>query len=272
MAKAKVCKCKKACECEECPEWIFTFADLVMLMMGFFVILWVLKPAPGKTETEPSANDDWIAVAAAVREAFGYLPDPHSNDPVDLHMLLKKLHTINPVKGPKLGSRTRIEKHGSEGTDPEVQSIRDGKQAIIGGRLLFDRGQAALTVDTRAALDQIAEQIKGHYTIVMVKGHTAADDLPEGASAAQQMDLSLKRAQAVGDYLIGRGVQAEILRIQGCSTYEPVAVQAYTAESRSQNRRVEVEVTSTLVGERQGGGAATNPSAATRPNTNADGR
>ena len=46
-AKAKACKCKKA-ECEECPEWIFTFADLVMLMMGFFVILWVLKPNPGK--------------------------------------------------------------------------------------------------------------------------------------------------------------------------------------------------------------------------------
>jgi len=43
----KACKCKKT-ECEECPEWIFTFADLVMLMMGFFVILWVLKPQPGK--------------------------------------------------------------------------------------------------------------------------------------------------------------------------------------------------------------------------------
>ena len=36
-------------ECEECPEWIFTFADLVMLMMGFFVILWVLKPPAGKS-------------------------------------------------------------------------------------------------------------------------------------------------------------------------------------------------------------------------------
>ena len=35
MAKAH-CKCKPAA-CEECPEWIFTFADLVMLMMGFFV-------------------------------------------------------------------------------------------------------------------------------------------------------------------------------------------------------------------------------------------
>ena len=53
--KAKACRCKKA-ECEECPEWIFTFADLVMLMMGFFVILWVLKPDPGKKGSGKTAK------------------------------------------------------------------------------------------------------------------------------------------------------------------------------------------------------------------------
>ena len=51
MSSKGACKCKKV-ECEECPEWIFTFADLVMLMMGFFVILWVLKPAPEKNNQD----------------------------------------------------------------------------------------------------------------------------------------------------------------------------------------------------------------------------
>lgn len=252
MAKGHDCRCKKSAECEECPEWIFTFADLVMLMMGFFVILWVLKPSPGKAEQTPSANDDWIAVAAAVREAFGYLPDPHSKDPVDLHMLLKLRHTINPVRGPKMGSRARVEQNSPEGTDPEVQSIRDGKHTTVGSRMLFDRGQASLTPGTRAQLDQAAGQIKGHFTIVQVKGHTAADDLPEGATAAQQMELSLKRAQATADYLVSRGVDAQVLRISGASVYEPVNVRAYTPEAIALNRRVEVEVTTTLVGERQG--------------------
>jgi len=259
MAKtAPACKCKTDHECE-CPEWIFTFADLVMLMMGFFVILWVLKPAPGRTDTNPTANDDWIAVVAAVREAFGYLPDPHSTDPVDLHMLLKKLHTINPVKGPKDGSRSRTEKHGADGTDPEVQAIRDGKQATVGGRVLFDRGQATLAPEGRGALDQIAEQIRGHYNIVQVKGHTAVDDLPDGATRQQEMDLSLRRAQAAADYLAARGVGPEFLRVQGCSVYEPLIQHAYTLEARALNRRVEVEVMSMLLGERQGSGAATQP-------------
>src|SRR4028119_181629 len=99
-------KCKKP-EAEECPEWIFTFADLVMLMMGFFVILWVLKPNPGKSN-DAAANEDWIKGAAAVREAFGYLPDPQSKDPVDLHLLLKKLETMKPLKGAGDGGKTKL--------------------------------------------------------------------------------------------------------------------------------------------------------------------
>jgi chemotaxis protein MotB len=257
MSKPHSCKCKKSAECEECPEWIFTFADLVMLMMGFFVILWVLKPAPGKTNSDPTSNDDWLSTVAAIREAFGYLPDPHSTDPVDLHMLLKKMHTINQVKGPKIGSRARVEQHSPDGTDPEVQTIRQGKQATIGGRLLFDRGQATLNAETRGNLDQVADQIRGHFTIVQVKGHTTPDDLAETATPQQQMDLSLRRAQAAADYLINKGVSPQILRIQGCSTFEPVVLHAYTPEARALNRRVEVEVTATLVSDRQGDGQPT---------------
>ena len=53
---AKSCPKTKCPEPEECPEWIFTFADLVMLMMGFFVILWVLKPPEGKQGGSPEAE------------------------------------------------------------------------------------------------------------------------------------------------------------------------------------------------------------------------
>jgi outer membrane protein OmpA-like peptidoglycan-associated protein len=61
------------------------------------------------------------------------------------------------------------------------------------------------------------------------------------------MDLSLKRAQHVSDYLISKGVSADILRVQGCSTFEPVVQRAYTPEGRASNRRVEIEATATLV-------------------------
>src|ERR1700744_4392062 len=98
MAKS-ACKCKKV-ECEECPEWIFTFADLVMLMMGFFVILWVLKPAPNPKSTNGpdatggasagAADQHWFDTGGPIGEPLGYEPNPTSTDPIDQKVLAKR--------------------------------------------------------------------------------------------------------------------------------------------------------------------------------------
>jgi flagellar motor protein MotB len=249
MAKKPTCRCKTQ-ECEECPEWIFTFADLVMLLMGFFVILWVLKPAPNP-KTSPAADDQWIKAEASIREAFGYIPKPASNDPVDMMMILKKMESMKIPSGPGDGGETTIRRQGAVGTDPEVTSIRVGKQAVVGGRLLFAPNDAKLLPATLKMLDQIALQVRGHRNIVLVKGHTSLDDLGDSATAEQKMDLSLRRAQAVADYLTAHGVEPDILRVQGCSIFEPVVQREYTPLSQELNRRVEVEVTPTLVGDLQ---------------------
>src|SRR6476619_3799739 len=217
MAKGS-CKCKKT-ECEECPEWIFTFADLVMLMMGFFVILWVLKPATGKS----GSGADQQAVDEKWREAVGRLPDPTSSDPVDIHMLMKKIEGLEPAhKGRGKGGETTTPKQGVRGTDPLVTIVRPGNHVTEGARMLFEPGDAALTPDSTRGLDEIARLVKGHRNVVQVKGHTSLDDLPEGTSRQQLMDLSIRRAQAAADYLIAHDVAPEIVRVQGCSTYEPV--------------------------------------------------
>jgi flagellar motor protein MotB len=259
------CKCKKT-ECEECPEWIFTFADLVMLMMGFFVILWVLKPAPGK-DTSPQANDDWIKTAAAIREAFGYVPDPHSKDPVDIEMLF---HTLQKLKldGPGNGGKINREKKAPDGHDDETTTIRLGKYATEGGKLCFERGDTTLSDDAKAALTEIATLVRGHRNLIVVKGHTSLDDFADGGTAQQKMELSVRRAEAAAEFLRGQGVDSALLRVQGCSTFEPVVQHQYTSDALRANRRVEVEATATLVedlqdGSSQQGGAGATP--ATQP-------
>ena len=99
--------------------------------------------------------------------------------------------------------------------------------------------------------DQVAELIRGHRNIVNIKGHASLDDLPDASTPQQRMDLSLRRAQAVADYLTLQRVEPEVLRVQGCSTFEPVSRGAYTEDAQALNRRVEVEATDTLVEERQ---------------------
>jgi chemotaxis protein MotB len=247
MAKKAACRCKHT-ECEECPEWIFTFADLVMLMMGFFVILWVLKPS-GNPKSGSPETQEWVKTEASIREAFGYVPKPASSDPVDQMMMEQMRMKVSPGRGE--GGETKIKKEGAVGTDEEVTTIRAGKQAVVGGRLLFDPGDAALLPATAKVLDQIAEQIRGHRNIVMIKGHSSLDDLGDNSTPQQKMDLSLRRAQAVADYLTAHGVEPEILRVQGCSTFEPVVQHEYTPAAQDLNRRVEVDVSPTLVEELQ---------------------
>jgi outer membrane protein OmpA-like peptidoglycan-associated protein len=102
-------------------------------------------------------------------------------------------------------------------------------------------GQSNLLPAATANLDQLVNLTKGHDNVVVVKGHTALDDLPLAASATDRMDLSLRRAQAVADYLVAHGVSPEVVRVEGCSTFEPIVEHIYTADERDQNRRVEVE-------------------------------
>ena len=252
MAKTACKKCDPHEICEECPEWIFTLADLIMCMMGLFVILWVLKPSP-KDNPKNALSEEELNVISAIKEAFGYVPNANSNDPIDLHMLMKK---VDHMKSPGDGGKTQLEKKAPDGTDPEVTTIRKGKQASVGGRLLFETGRAELTRETTAQLNQIVHLIRGHRQIALVKGHTSLDDLPDGATAQQKMDLSFRRAKVVADYLMAKGVEPDILRPQGCSTFEPVIQRNYGPDAQANNRRVEVEVTATLVEEFQDRSAA----------------
>src|SRR4051812_6835207 len=147
---AKNCKCKHE-ECEECPEWIFTFADLVMLMMGFFVILWVLKPPEGK-QSSGEDNKKWLETVAEIRKPFGWVPDPASSDPVDKAALKKN------EPDPGKGGQTQTPPDGAEGSQPLVTNVRQGTQVMIGGRMGFVPGDAAMSAETTRVADEVASR------------------------------------------------------------------------------------------------------------------
>ena len=69
-----------------------------------------------------------------------------------------------------------------------------------------------------------------------VEGHT-----DNTGSAAKNEELSLKRAIAVRDYLIAKGVAASATDVAGLGASTPIADNA-TADDRARNRRVEIVV------------------------------
>ncbi len=248
---AKGCKkCDPHEICEECPEWIFTLADLIMCMMGLFVILWVLKPGitTPPVATNAGANeqisDNDVFLYEMSRGFGGYELNPTSTNPIEIEAIRRR-------RGKGLGGETNIQRDTPKGTDEQGTTIRPGNQPAVGGKILFDPGSTRFTAETLRNLEEIAKIIKGHRNIILVKGHTSLDDLPEDASAEEKMAISLQRAKSVADYITSKGVEPEILRVQGCSTFEPVKQRAYSPDALQLNRRVEVVSTSNLVEELQ---------------------
>ncbi|WP_462330454.1 OmpA family protein [Thiohalocapsa halophila] len=101
--------------------------------------------------------------------------------------------------------------------------------------LAFAPGTAELPASADSELAEIAAFLKRHPgQQVVLRGHTDAT----GAAAANQQ-LSEERAAAVREALVGLGVSAERLRIEGVGAAEPIADNA-SAEGRRRNRRVDI--------------------------------
>lgn len=98
----------------------------------------------------------------------------------------------------------------------------------------FEFDSAKLTAESTAKLDDALKILMRHGDLeVEVAGHT--DSI---GSEAYNRGLSQRRAQAVADYLIGKGANAANITVKGYGESQPVADNA-TDAGRADNRRVE---------------------------------
>lgn len=104
---------------------------------------------------------------------------------------------------------------------------------------LFDHDKSTLKDEGKAALQALGDSIKAKGASVVdidVIGHTDSD-----GSEEYNMGLSIRRAEAVRDYLVSEGVDPSIIDVSGEGESNPVASNA-TREGRAQNRRVDIHV------------------------------
>lgn len=103
----------------------------------------------------------------------------------------------------------------------------------VGRRTFFGQSSAELDDTARVTLDKQAEWLQ-QYPDWKIKLQGFADD---PGSAAQQKTLSQKRADAVRDYLVSRGISPDRLNAKGYGRDRLVA-DCPEIECTSQNRRV----------------------------------
>jgi outer membrane protein OmpA-like peptidoglycan-associated protein len=140
-------------------------------------------------------------------------------------------------------ARAEAEKRAAQAM-ADLQKIASVKQETRGivitlsGGVLFASNQSTLLPAAMIKLNEVAEALVKNNpdSKIVVEGHTDSQ-----GKADYNRDLSQKRADAVRDYLISRGIAADRIKAVGYGSERPVA-DNNSAEGRANNRRVEIVV------------------------------
>jgi OmpA-OmpF porin, OOP family len=109
----------------------------------------------------------------------------------------------------------------------------------LAAEALFDHDKSTVKQAGKDALHALDEKIKSKGATVVdidVIGHTDSDGSEEYNQA-----LSIRRANAVKDFMVSEGIDASIIDVSGKGELSPIADNR-TREGRALNRRVEIHV------------------------------
>ena len=119
----------------------------------------------------------------------------------------------------------------------EVKREEDRLIVTMSDAVLFDVDSAALKPEATGTLGQMADvMVRYPENDILVKGHTDSS-----GSEKYNQELSERRAKAVKNYLIVRGVSGQRITSIGFGETMPIASND-TPEGRQENRRVEIEI------------------------------
>lgn len=118
-----------------------------------------------------------------------------------------------------------------------VERVGEGIKITFGSDILFDVDKYDLKSATKRDLDEFAKTLQKYEdTQIVIEGHadaTGSDD--------HNLRLSRQRADAVANYLAGRGVKNARIDEKGYGESQPIG-DNNTEAGRQQNRRVEVAI------------------------------
>ncbi len=104
----------------------------------------------------------------------------------------------------------------------------------------FDFDKYVIKPEGKAKLDDLVQKTKGiNLEVIIAVGHT--DNI---GTVAYNQALSERRANAVKEYLVSKGIEKNRVYTEGKGLKNPIASNS-TAEGRAKNRRTEIEVVGT---------------------------
>lgn len=223
---------------EGLPAWMATFADMVTLLLCFFVLLLSFAE-----QSEQKYRD----ALGSIRGAFGVKEVRAVSD--DLAMFNTTTSTkelaarISHDERLLLGVVMRI-KSLMEDEDMElkegtgVTADRDGVIFSANSLSMFKTGTAELAPEADRIMDKVIKVLKDYKLNLVVRGHT--DDRPISTPKfPSNWELSAARAAVALDYIVNEGgIEINRAKAVGYAETRP-EVPNDSEENRKKNQRVE---------------------------------
>jgi len=138
----------------------------------------------------------------------------------------------------KMQEQKAAMERATAGTGVAVSQTQDNRLKLdIPSDVSFDVGRSAIKSNFAPVLTNFATSLNQNpITSVTIVGHTDST----GTDSVNN-PLSVDRANAARDYLVGRGVAAQRIATDGRGSREPIADNT-SVQGRAKNRRVEIYV------------------------------
>jgi chemotaxis protein MotB len=226
-----VAKKKKGSKKVETPAWLATFADMMSLLLAFFVLLFSFSSIQ---------ESKFQAAMASMQGALGVL-DTYPTVPIhdNFEHLPDMQRTLEGVKKKVEEIKENMEAL-KRSDEVKVSRNEEGLAIRLDSRFLFDLSSATLRSEAFEVLDGVMGSLKDLPNEVRVEGHT--DNLPIKSSLfPSNWELSAARATAIIRYFESKGMDPRRMSAVGYGEWRPV-VRNDSPENRQKNRRVEIFV------------------------------
>lgn len=251
---------------EEGEPWLVSYADMMTLLFGFFVVMYAFAVANPKNEdcVRLKLMDAFRSDKASAGEDASEGAQNAAMRALELLVTMLNLESIEEViqKIQDAEQRARDgEGENADSRDKKEKLAADDLKALMGAEeikdlvvisvpvdVLFDQGSTTLKPDSVPRLRNVSSEIRKVANIdsIRVVGHTdsTTNDVTKGLDS---WALSVVRASEVAKFLTQNEVQKKLVRVEGRGSSEPLLPEktidgGWIKENMKKNRRIEILV------------------------------
>ena len=197
--------------CEEFKDgWIFTYGDLVTLLLCFFILLFSLCKI-----------------------------DDHK-----LKQISDSFRSLPPGSPFLFSGRSSNLEHAAQELEkmdmPDSVNVSAGKEGVevsFSRNVAFAQGSIELSREVKETIDKMLPTIGPLPNDILISGHTDPTDVNDRFPS--NWEMSIGRASAIATYLESKGIPTKRIQVAGFGDCRPRFF-GDTAYKRSLNRRVEI--------------------------------